>query len=242
MSYSFGRPQGLGSKRILRGDCRKAIGFLRDGKVSVDQDVLDSDEFIVAATGEVDDVVRRFLQSLPNTHVGLAMEAKKLTHRRCKQALLNKSNFGGSESKRRKFVEENINQDWFSRLRYGVGEESGVKFREAWLSEERTIEVTGVNFQTLATIQAAACDLVYVASVKDLEQSDRAVHYNENERSPRIWLDRRIPVNRSEKSREWRYFPAHDEDGFVPRSELQPSKNRPTYEGDSFDAPEPKFF
>lgn len=212
----------------MQGATRHALTLLRDGETSLDQADLDSDEYVVAGVGEIGRAKENFLRSLPNTKVGLAIRAKRVRSHRVKKALRNRK----SDS----WIEENVRQDFFSRLPAGPTVESHVRFDSEWLSETRVMDATGLTFTQLAELDAAGCQMVYLASKEDLADSERAVHHYKES----IYLDRAIPKNRSEASKEWTYF--GEGDSYVPREELQPSKDRPTYEGEGNGRPEPMDF
>jgi hypothetical protein len=142
-------------------------------------------------------------------------------------------------------LDEVVNQEWFRRLPQGMTSESRLSFKQDYLSQERTLEITGLNFYQLAVKSAASCDLLWLASVEDLQECDTAVHYNGNKTRSQIFINRNIPRNRSEKSSDWRYFPAEDEDGFVPKWEIEGYDSEPEgrkYQGDNFQRPTEKTF
>jgi hypothetical protein len=244
MSYAFsGGPAG--SRRILRGQCRSTITHLRDHAPTLEQEQLDliGDTHLLAAVGEISDQLRHFITGLDGTHHGLAMQAAKLTSNRAKRELLDAGNFSGSEKRRKEFVEEKVNEEWYSRLDL-AGKDTRVRIEEDWLSERRTIEITGVNFETLALKQIAGASMIWLASREALERSARAVHYKAHDTRPSLVLDRNLPRSHyGDRSEEYQYFSADGEDGRVEKPELHgydDGKKRYTPSPDP--RPDPKFF
>jgi hypothetical protein len=235
--------------RMLRHDMRRTLSMLRDNATRLSQDVLNKigDGYIVAGVNEIDSEftqIEAFITSLPNTEVGLAMRSKKLTLTNCKQQLLNDNNFGSAKGETQSdWVEANINSEWYDRLST-ASKSDLIKFDSLWLSEARVKEVTGIGFKPLCTKQIAAADRIYVVSEADLEASETPVHWNrKNTEKTSIWINRNLPRSYWRRSDRFKYYPADNEDGYVPREELQnlnPTKR--TYKPDSFERPPEKFF
>jgi hypothetical protein len=130
-----------------------------------------------------------------------------------------------------------INMAWFERLPAGPWSECYVEIEEEWLSEQRTKEITGLNFEQLVHTGAAPPNMLYIVAEADLEESDTAVHFA---KTGSIFLNRNVPRNMTEKTRDWRYFPADDEDGFVPDWELQGYDEPPQGNGHGKSEPDPR--
>jgi len=204
---------------MVNYDMRRARDYIRDYEPTLAQSDIDEENFIVAGTAAgLKKKVQGFLRSLDNTRRGLALLSGRITKRSCGKALQKLVRQNKITRRKGETPAVEVDLTWFNRLPSGYAGEQRFEIEERWLSEERSKEITGLDFSNLVTYRVAAPQLIYVVSEQDLEESDTAVHYaGEN----RIWLNRQIPRNKCEKSREWRYYSSNGEDGFVPRWEQQ---------------------
>ena len=223
---------------MINANLVRAKRYLRNYEPKLTQDQISAEGMLVV--GKAAQISKRkqgFLRSLPNTKRGLAVRAGHLKRRKCRSALFDEvQKLKGKRGNAKAQV--NVNLDWWERLPTSYGGECYVDFDEDWLSEERVKEVTGLTFDDLVAFHVAPPALIYVASEQDLHDSDRAIHFA---REGSLFLDRNIPRNMSHKSADWRYFPADDEDGFVPEWEAEGRDGPPTNKGHyNTNKPEPK--
>lgn len=169
---------------------------------SLDQAVLDAigEQYLVVGTGEIDNEKGKFLRSLPNTRVGIAMRAKQLESKKCRDALKSPEHYAAEarhisdtgkatpKAKRRamKKALEGVNGEWLD----NVGGYVEIESASGWISGQRVTEITGMSIKGMVKKGAATCSLLWLANRSDLEASDREVHVIHDS----IYLDRNISL------------------------------------------------
>lgn len=249
--YGFSS-NGRSRNTRMRGDCQHALSLLNQGAVEIPQEKLDQigDTYVIGGVGDVDEVKRSFITSLPNTVSGLAMRAKKLRSYHAYEGLRDTYNYSEGEvnglRKSRKdvrdeFLREKVNSEWLDRLPNAPTAKAYMSFEREWLSEEETISTTGINFRTLALKQAAGAEKLYLCSVEDLKASNVDVHVGKET----LYLNRNIPWGMERRSKDMTYF--GEGDAHVPKWELEgydedPSGKPSNYKPSNFTPPTEKTF
>lgn len=210
--YSFSNNARSRTTR-LRGDCQHALSLLNQGEVGIPQEKLDDlgDSFVIGGVGDLNQVKRSFITSLPNSVSGLAMRERKLRSYHAHEGLHNVYNYSEGEVNglrktrkdvRNEFLSEQVNAAWLERLPKAPTAKAYMSFEREWLSEEATISICGINFRTLATKQAAGAEMLYLCAVEDLKASNVDVHVGKET----LYLNRNIPHGMSRRSRDMLYF------------------------------------